>query len=261
MIKLLEFLNHKFKMLKIYRTIGSKHAVKALQYILFKKPVMLEVKMKDYPYPIFLRNLTSDVGAYNQIFINNEYKFGVSKMPEIIIDAGGNIGLAAIFFTNKYPSAKIFSIEPETANFKMLLKNTENYPNIIPIQAALWNETGIMNIEDNGFGNWGFQTTSGHLPENNSIQKIQSLTVNDIMEKYKLEKIDILKIDIESAELEVIEGCASWIDKVNSMIIELHEYMKPGVNRIFYNNTNGFDQEWVNGENIFLARDKYITPN
>ncbi|MEZ6091277.1 MAG: hypothetical protein R3C05_25325 [Pirellulaceae bacterium] len=42
-------------------------------------------------------------------------------------------------FAMRFPSARILAIEPEDANFELLLKNVERYPNITPIQAALWN--------------------------------------------------------------------------------------------------------------------------
>ena len=47
---------------------------------------------------------------------------------------------------------------------------------------------------------------------------------------------------------------SSWIDKVDTVIIELHERVKSGCNRSFYKGTTGFDDEWMQGENVYLTR-------
>lgn len=83
---------------------------------------------------------------------------------------------------------------------------------------------------------------------------MKAMTLGKIIADYQLNKIDILKIDIEGAEKEVFEDASSWIGKVEALIIELHEDMKSGCNRSFYNGSNGFDDEWRRGENVFLAK-------
>ncbi len=80
------------------------------------------------------------------------------------------------------------------------------------------------------------------------------MTIDKIMEDYALTKIDILKIDIEGTEREVFSDTSSWIEKIDSIIIELHERMKAGCNRSFFLGSNGFDREWQQGENIYLSR-------
>jgi len=47
-------------------------------------------------------------------------------------------------------------------------------------------------------------------------------TVDGLLREFGLEHIDILKIDIEGAELEVFSYTSAWIDKVEAIIIELH---------------------------------------
>ena len=80
------------------------------------------------------------------------------------------------------------------------------------------------------------------------------MTIDTIMEEHRIDFIDILKIDIEGAEREVFGDASLWIGKVDALIVELHEQMKPGCNRSFYNATNGFDEEWHQGENEYLVR-------
>jgi hypothetical protein len=78
------------------------------------------------------------------------------------------------------------------------------------------------------------------------------------MEECKVNKIDIFKIDIEGSEKEVFGDTSAWIEKVDSIIIELHEQLQPGSSQIFYSGTPGFNTEWRQGENIFLTKGNAI---
>ena len=61
-------------------------------------------------FPFILRNQTSDVPIFEQIFIHQEYNFNVKKQPSMVVDAGANIGLASIYFASKYPNANLTKI-------------------------------------------------------------------------------------------------------------------------------------------------------
>ena len=144
----------------------------------------------------------------------------------------------------------------------LLKENAAQYPNIIPVQAALWGKNGIINLIDLGFGEWGFMTEENESPKSiagNNCHSVPAITIEKIMKDNALERIDILKIDIEGAEKEVFRDTSPWIESVNSIIIELHERMKAGCNRSFYCGSNGFDNEWHQGENIYLSRGNYLT--
>ena len=42
--------------------------------------------------------------------------------------------------------------------------------------------------------------------------------------------------------------------KVDALIVELHERVKPGCERSFYNATKGFDDVWMQGKNVYVTR-------
>ena len=229
---------------------------------------LLKVTRTDCMHPFFLRNKTMDLGTYWQIFIAKEYLFKSNKIPNVIIDIGANIGLSAIYFANTFPKTKIIAIEPEKNNFLLLKRNTEKYENIIPLNYALWKTNGEIDVLDTGLGTNAYMTMENIPPnqhhhtsclENKAIttNKVMAITIDNILADNNLDFIDILKIDIEGAEKEVFENADSWIQKINVIIIELHDRMKSGCSRIFYNKTNGFSEEWTNGENIFLSRDNF----
>ena len=111
-------------------------------------PNALKITHENYLYPIYIRNGSSDVHVYKEVIEKEEYDFISSHEPRVIIDAGANIGLAAVYFARKFPNAKIISIEPEKNNFFFLQQNTKNYPNIIVMQAALWDKVGEIELLD-----------------------------------------------------------------------------------------------------------------
>jgi len=231
-------------------------------FCFFKATITKSIKLfrinsDKFEFPLNIRIPSTDALIYRQVFIKQEYTFNVKYTPKVIVDAGAYIGLASIFFANKFPEAKIISIEPEKGNFELLKQNSEYYDNIIPIQAAIWDKNGEINLIDPGYGHWGFKTEEDDALKKKSgkyCYKVKSITVDKIMKDYKLDKIDILKIDIEGAEKEVFCNTTSWISKVDTLIIELHEHIKPGCNESFYNGSKGFNNSWKKGENIFLSR-------
>jgi len=109
---------------------------------------------------------------------------------------------------------------------------------------------------DPALGKWAFRTQARDDEESfgEIIHEVQGMTVDTIMREQGIDHIDVLKIDIEGSEREVFRDPSSWIDKVDTLIVELHERLKLGCNRSFYNGTNGFDDEWVRGENVYLTR-------
>ncbi|HEV2703843.1 MAG TPA: FkbM family methyltransferase [Steroidobacteraceae bacterium] len=223
---------------------------------------LFELKRRDCRHPFSLRILSTDVPTYLQVFVNREYEFLTDGQPEVIVDAGANIGLASIYFANKFPRAKIIAIEPERSNFTLLTRNVAPYPQIVPVQAALWHKNEEIELIDPGLGKWGFMTEEKATPEalpGNACHAVTAMTVDRVMKLFDLNKIDIFKIDIEGAEREVFSDSSPWIGKVNSLIIELHEHMKAGCNRSFYCGSNGFDSEWQQGENVYLSRGHYLS--
>jgi FkbM family methyltransferase len=227
-----------------------------------KKKQLLKFSRPDVKHPFYLRVPSTDVSTFRQIFMDRLYNFDVSRAPTTIIDAGANIGLTSILFSNRFPESKIVAIEPSNENFEILKLNVAPYHNIIPIRGALWHENVKIDLVDPGLGEWGFMTEAQNGSEkcydgivlNKCLQEVQGITLDTIMEEQRIMHVDIFKIDIEGAEREVFSNSFSWIDKVDGLIIELHERMKSGSNRSFYNGSNGFDEEWCDKENVYLAR-------
>lgn len=222
--------------------------------------------------PIFLRMNTSDVPTFRKIFLENEYSFSLRFPPKVIIDAGANTGLSAVYFAVRFPSATVYALEPEPENFKLLVRNTRPYANIRPVQAALWHETTVLNIIDFGKHD-NFQVVSDTMLANDHdikskieryggkvILKCDAICMADLISRFQLDGISLLKMDIEGSEREVFVHSSAWIGQVDAIIAELHEKWHPGCDEAFHANTDDFGRRWTVGESHFVSRSDLMTP-
>lgn len=210
-------------------------------------------------HPLHLRKSTSDIETFYQVFGNLEYgDIPIKFSPKVIIDLGANIGLASVYFANKYPDSKIISVEPETSNFDVLKVNTARYKNIILEQKAISNiDDKYVEILDKGYGKWGFITEIKDEYDNSFGSGIKTITINKISELYNINCIDILKIDIEGAEKELFEtNFEKWIPITRCIIIELHDGMKKGCSKSFFKCISNYNFSFrIRGENLVLINE------
>lgn len=217
-----------------------------------KKQRTISYSLSGLRHKVYLRTHTSDYLVFSQIFIENQYQIALKNTPEVIIDCGANIGLASVYFANKYPNAKIIAIEPEASNFTLLKKNTENYPNVICLNCGIWSRKTRLSIEDTGDGLWAMVTHETD-DDTNGKNTINAYSLTDIMSEYSLTHIDILKMDIEGSEKKVFsENYSQWLDKTRLIIIEFHDRMFAGTAKTFFEAIRNYDYRLeTKGENIF----------
>lgn len=197
---------------------------------------------------VFLRPGTTDQDVYDEIFISREYDIDLGE-PQFIVDAGAHIGLSSMFFASRYPKATIIALEPEPSNFEILLMNTRNYPNIKPLQAGLWSRKTQLCIENSNVPTWSFRVV-----ESSTDSGISAIGIQDMLLNFKTNRIDVLKIDIEGSECEVLNNCASWIDKVGTIVIELHDRFRPGCTEALDAAISGHTyQKFISGESIVIS--------
>lgn len=227
-------------------------------YLKIKFDQTASVSMPGLKFPVTMRPNRIDKITFREIFIKREYDVNLPKSinPTVIIDAGANIGFTSLFFANRYPQAKIFSIEPDESNYNILRKNTEKYTSITPLKSALWNRKETIQVVDRGYGERGYM-----IEKNNGGNKLEGISLNDFMTQYKLEHIDILKIDIEGSEKEVFtEHFHPWLSVTKCLIIELHDRMKSGCSKAVFKALSEYDFSLaIKGENLVFIQTQYLT--
>jgi len=142
-----------------------------------------------------------------------------------VIDIGANIGIFTRYCLKKGVK-KCYSIEPSIA-YKYLEKNFKGDNRIKCIDAAITGKSGVANlyIQDNGESLSSlFLDESKKMNEKYITKQVKTYSFNDFVTKYNIDKIDILKIDVEGSEYEILEHMSDDYLKnnISKSIIEFH---------------------------------------
>ena len=207
-----------------------------------------------YNNKFFLRKDSTDWRVFKSIFIVKEFQLPIDFDAKFIVDAGAYTGFSSVYFARKYPNSKVIAIEPESENFELLKKNTSKIASIKPLNLGIWFKQAYLKIKEGGSGSWSFTTEEVSSTDDYDVKAID---LNSILKENNAETIDILKLDIETSEKELFENIdTKLLDKINVIIIELHDYIKPGCSDAFYNATSGQKwKEFKEGEKVILIKE------
>ncbi len=180
-----------------------------------------KLHLKSYKHPIYFRSFKEDFDVFDFILISKDYNFRLTFTPKTIIDGGANIGMAAVWFANKFPDAEIISVEPADCNFPLLQKNTELYKKVTAYKGGLWGNPGWLELVDKGNGHTSFEVRESVENQKNTIR---AYTITELMHLHNWETIDVLKLDIEGSEKHVImHGADEWLPKTKFIVVEFHD--------------------------------------
>lgn len=162
------------------------------------------------------------------------------KRDDIVIDAGANCGHLSIFFSKLVgEKGKIFAFEPDKFNIERIAKNSklneDLKDNIIIEDLLLWNKNELIDFYEAGT----VGSSAVWIPDNQHMVKKQAVTIDNWVKSNAIQKLNFIKMDIEGAEIEALEGC-----------IETIKNLKPNFAIASYHIVNG-EQTYLKLEQFF----------
>ena len=161
-----------------------------------------------------------------------EFMKKTSKNGGIILDIGSNIGYHTTMLAKENANSKIISIEASPTIFKILKENcnANKFTNIIFYNNAI---TDQDDLEITFYNRDSMSTTNKlvlddwQVPEYDIKQeKTKTITIDTILEREKIDKVLLLKMDIEGGEVVALTGAKSSLEqkKIQNLMIEYHSY-------------------------------------
>jgi FkbM family methyltransferase len=157
----------------------------------------------------------------------------------IIVDVGANVGVFSLSIANYIgPLSKVYSIEPFKEPFLCLVENVKNISSIETVNAAIMttnkvikgtylpNYTLLSGFYVDGTDKINLEKLSGKLLDEEFTmltEDVNSIRLDTFLEDKNIDKIDILKIDVEKAEVDVLKSLGERISDVACIVAEAHE--------------------------------------
>lgn len=198
----------------------------------------------------------SDYGelqVIRDILLDEEYSVPAGE-PATVVDLGANIGVASAWFRMRYPMARIVAVEPDPDTFTKLERNLGDDSAVTLVNAAVAARSGEVAL----FRPAGYSIASSlrGAPSAGEATNVRAYTLDELLADHGLDRVDLLKLDVEGAELDAVRGL-SRLDAVRTIVGEVHPPLLADGVDAFFDALHGFDVERLSetSESItFIAR-------
>jgi FkbM family methyltransferase len=194
---------------------------------------------------------SSDRATVTEMFLDKPYtnQSGYEIAPnDVVLDAGANIGAYAIYAASCFPTVSVFALEPVKELHTRLAHNVRlnGLTNVRTFPLALGPTNGSQTISVSGSGSsvmW--EMASG------KSEVVQSRTFADFMGMAGLNRIDVLKMDIEGAEFDVFATLSpELLHRIHRITMEFHHVSEEKNARVLETQlkANGFRIDVLRGD-------------
>lgn len=210
--------------------------------------------------PVAHLNKNETEYIYNEIFVLQAYlRHGITVQDgDCIVDAGANIGLFTVFVSRLARNLRVVSFEPNPAAFACLKANAEAWGTAVKcLPLGLSREdksaeltvfeglsllsgfyadvaterevvkTYVFNQQSQSLNDEQWATEIGGLIDDRLHAKTESAqlrTLSSVIAEEGIDRIDLLKINVEKSELDVLLGLSpgDW-PKIRQLVIEVDQ--------------------------------------
>jgi FkbM family methyltransferase len=172
------------------------------------------------PYEFEYADAMTAWPQWDEIFVRSSLRFDSAASQPRILDCGANIGLASLYFKMRFPEARITAFEADPSLAAMCRRNlTANGAQDVEVHdAAIWTSAGTVDFVCEGADSGAIAALEPSV--SGDTVRVRSERLWDWLN----EPVDLLKLDVEGAEVPVLNDCRDRLCNVGAMTIDLHEF-------------------------------------
>ena len=201
---------------------------------------------------------------YKQMFYEDIYAHCYLDDLETVIDLGANVGLFSLYMLKKRNCKRIYAVEPTKKAFSQLSESLHDELNSSIHKLAIHNFEGkskIKSVEDNSTISGFIDDVHPYTQHNMKEEEVDVVTLSRFMNDHNLDRVDLIKIDIEGCEYDVIDSLSDFdLLKSDRYLIEYHWAKTKNIKKIVdrfkflgYNILNNEDPTFDKDLGFFFA--------
>ncbi len=152
------------------------------------------------------------------------------KQDMVFIDVGSNQGEYALFAAKRLTQGKVVAFEPVDKFYQQLCDNISlnRFNNLLTMNCGLSASPGSLPIymtgELNAMEHEGLATLYPTTERGHFVQEIQLKVFDDLIDSLAIDRMDLVKIDVEGAELSALQGMRKSLGKFKPyVLLEMNE--------------------------------------
>lgn len=230
-----------------------------IKNIKIKKPITNILNLSE---PTFIN--------YNEFFCKKIYdKFLKGNEYNIVVDVGANVGLWSEYIVNVSKVNHVYMVEPNKNALDIINKSFFNVNKFTIKPQAISNTNGMLKFFVNDENSTVSSMMEVHRNSGGGFldkeYMVQSVTINNFIHENNIDKIDLLKIDIEGAEYALINSMTDEdFKKIENILLEYHLNSQNNINDVYeiilLLKDKGFfcsiDETYGHGGFIFATKNK-----
>jgi FkbM family methyltransferase len=154
-----------------------------------------------------------------------------AQQSRTFVDVGANIGYYSLLASSYNSSIRSFAFEPSPTPFRYLLRNAEanDFPAITGVPVALGDRSGTLTFYESWnpkypdmdqLGSTGSTDAAQARFHGRSVAITAAVdTLDHYLEQHAIKGVDLLKVDVEGAELDVFRGASATLDQDRPMVL------------------------------------------
>jgi len=174
----------------------------------WRRPVKLQLDAPSGQIDFIVPDYSA-LKVLGQVFVDRKYDVATEQDPRSILDLGANIGVSALFFRRRFPSARIVAIEASPSLIPILKRNTREL-NVEVHHLAVARSEGTVYFQESK-ESWAGTTVT----QRPSAAAVPAVTLDSLL----LDSVDLVKISIEGAEFDILPTCER-LDQVSHVVVE-----------------------------------------
>jgi FkbM family methyltransferase len=185
---------------------------------------------------VLFHGATDDpIVQFREIFVDRCYVSGGFYNPrpgDTVLDVGANIGFFAHFVASRCAATRIHSFEPGSDARQLLLLNrkTNRLEETITVHpVAISDRCDVIQLHSAKNTAQRSVFANEFVDINQEAEEVKSVTLDEAVNLSGADRIALLKIDTEGAEVEIAEGASQAVwSKIDRVAFEFHDHFRAG---------------------------------